>query len=273
MERGELDKLAEDLANNRPNNLVNNGILNLSSCDLDHEGAIVVAGALEKNTTVTTLHLEVNGIESEGAKAIAKSLIKNARDSEREETVTTLDLSDNPIGAEGAEAIGKLLRFSKKLDDLSLAHTGICTGGKTEGLKAIGDGLSVNKTLSSLDIANNEINAGGIDYICKALGRNTTLKRIDFSLNPIGILGLSAIRNVLKANRGKTAITEMLMLQTNPDRSQETAYQQNLVTLVSTVPSIIHLHYQIAIQGVRSAINKNKTKKKVLVNSKSHRRP
>ncbi len=222
---------------------------------------------------MTTLGLRANGIGSEGAKALAGSLIKNARDSEREETVTSLDLSDNGIGSEGAEAIGKLLRFSKKLDFLSLAHTGICTGGKTEGLKAIGDGLSVNKTLSSLDIANNGINAGGISHISKALGINTTLKEIEFSRNPIGVQGLACIFNALKANT-RTAIACMSMNNTNPYPAQETAYQQNLVTFVSKVPSITGLYYHINIQGMRSAIYENKTKKNVLVNNKPpYRRP
>merc|ERR1712137_952357 len=66
------------------------------------DGARALAGALELNTSVTTLDLWDNNIGADGARALAGAL-------ERNTSVTTLHLLMNDIGADGARALAGVL--------------------------------------------------------------------------------------------------------------------------------------------------------------------
>ena len=71
--------------------------LNLEDCHISSEGAVELATALCKNTTLQHLNLGRNpiGEHVEGMTAVAKSVVEN-------ETLTKLDLQDCHISSEGA---------------------------------------------------------------------------------------------------------------------------------------------------------------------------
>ena len=83
----------------------------IKGCSIGYEEAKALATALEKNTTLGSLDLDVNTIGDEGAKALATALEKN-RSLER------LYLYANFIGKEGIDALTSVLEKNKILKDI-----------------------------------------------------------------------------------------------------------------------------------------------------------
>ena len=89
--------------------------------------AVLLAGVLSRNTSVTSLNLSHNAIcgvkygegeyDPSGAAALAQALMGNA-------TLTTLDLYDNNLGVEGGQALAGALEVNSTLVSLSLAGVG-----------------------------------------------------------------------------------------------------------------------------------------------------
>ena len=78
------------------------------------KGLASLAAALKKNSTLTRLDLIYNEIGPEGAVGLAAALEKNT-------TVTSLDLSENRIGDEGAASMAAALEKNYALEVLELA--------------------------------------------------------------------------------------------------------------------------------------------------------
>ena len=95
-----------------------------------------IAEALIQNTTLTTLLLNNNRINSSETIAIAKAL-------ERNSTLTTLNFSYNDLGYHGARAIAETVKINKTLTLLDLRG---CNIG-ADGAKAIAEALKTNTTI------------------------------------------------------------------------------------------------------------------------------
>lgn len=76
--------------------------LNFQDNHLGDKGAISVAAALRKNTTVRVLNLGQNAIGDEGVEALCESLVFNT-------SVRVLDLSNNKIGERGALNLANMM--------------------------------------------------------------------------------------------------------------------------------------------------------------------
>ena len=98
---------------------------------LGDAGSATVAFALEREVSVTTLHLSNNRIGDLGATAIAKALETNR-------TVTNLMLDHNEISNSGAAALAKALEHNKTLTSLSLSSNPIEDAGATALGKVLG---------------------------------------------------------------------------------------------------------------------------------------
>ena len=85
----------------------------LSNHNIGDAGAIALAGALEKNTVLTTLYIGGNNIGDAGAAALAGALKKNT-------VLTWLRLSSNNIGNAGAAALSGALEKNTVLTTLEL---------------------------------------------------------------------------------------------------------------------------------------------------------
>ena len=92
-----------------------------------------IAEALKINTTLTTLLLNNNRINSSETIAIAKAL-------ERNSTLTTLNFSYNDVGYHGAKAIAETVKINKTLTLLDLRG---CNIG-ADGAKTIAEALETN---------------------------------------------------------------------------------------------------------------------------------
>ena len=95
-----------------------------------------IAEALKINTTLTTLLLNNNRINSSETIAIAKAL-------ERNSTLTTLNFSYNDVGYHGAKAIAETVKINKTLTLLDLRG---CNIG-ADGAKIIAEALETNTTI------------------------------------------------------------------------------------------------------------------------------
>jgi len=158
---------------------------------------VVIAKPIAFNTTLTELRISFNGIDDEGAEAIANALKTNA-------ALHHLDLSRNQIREAGAAAISDALRLNATLKTLRMEHNGI----GDVGAKAIGDGaLTVNTTLTSLYLGGNSISNAGATAIGQALEVNSALSRISLSANEIGGPGAAAIAEALKINTALTLLS------------------------------------------------------------------
>jgi Ran GTPase-activating protein (RanGAP) involved in mRNA processing and transport len=156
--------------------------LDLSNNNIGIEGAIAIAGMLEKNKTIKELNLACAGkeIEVDFDNTQKNDLFKLAQGTFEGEK---LDLSNNNIGIEGAKAIAGMLEKNETITELNLA----CAGKEIEvefnddekndlfklaqgtfkeitlllrdnnirdtGAKALADALKENKTITELNLA------------------------------------------------------------------------------------------------------------------------
>ena len=99
-------------------------MLYLQDCHISSEGAVKLATALYKNTTLNALHLNINSIGEhvEGVTAVAKMLVEN-------KTLTWLDLQDGHISSEGAVELAAALCKNSTLKHLYLDHNPIGVEG------------------------------------------------------------------------------------------------------------------------------------------------
>uniref|UniRef100_A0A6B2LE35 Uncharacterized protein n=1 Tax=Arcella intermedia TaxID=1963864 RepID=A0A6B2LE35_9EUKA len=114
--------------------------------ELDDEGAKLLAGAIERNTTLQHLSLIGNFIGDEGGKALANSLLINS-------TLESMDLDRNHIGDIGVKYIGIALHTNTSLNYLD-----ICNNSFTdEGAKFISSSLLINTQINYLNLSNNRL--------------------------------------------------------------------------------------------------------------------
>ena len=144
--------------------------LNLSSSSI---GITVLAAALAKQTTITSLILASDHISGEGATALAKALKENT-------TITTLDLRVNNIGDVGATALAEALKENKTITTLNLVYNKIAHVGAT----ALAGALKENQTITTLNLANNQIGAVGATALAEAIKENKTITTLNLVYNP-----------------------------------------------------------------------------------------
>jgi Leucine-rich repeat (LRR) protein len=142
--------------------------LDLSGQELGDEEALLLAEALKHNTHVKKIKLWGNNIGDRGAAAIA--LVS---------TLEEVNLADNKITAIGCLALSNSF-FIKKLN----------ISGNAIGDKGI-IFFSNNASLLELEAASCDISAIGANDVFE---KNKTLKKIDFSSNPLGHEGVKLLK-------------------------------------------------------------------------------
>ena len=143
--------------------------LRLQNCHISSEGAVELATALCKNTTLRELHLSGNpiGERVEGVTAVATMLVENksltwlglrgchisgqgagelAAALCKNSTLQTVDLDCNPIGVEGASSMSDMLQHNTSLRQLHMRDDSV----GEEGVRQLMNSVKYNQTLSSL---------------------------------------------------------------------------------------------------------------------------
>ena len=168
---------------------MNTTLISLKLCNINNNGAVNIAKAIQMNTTLQTLDMSNNKISDDGVIAISDYLKRNS-------LLEKLNLSKNKITDKGANMIAEALQLNTTLKQLDLSINKIFGDGAT----AISNILITNKSLQELNMSKNEITNKGAKMIAEALQLNTTLKQLDLSINKIFDDGATAISDVLKGN-------------------------------------------------------------------------
>ena len=146
----------------------------------------------DSKCTLTSLWLRDCHISSEGAVELATALCKNT-------TLRTLTLSGNPIGehVEGVAAVATMLVENKSLTHLWLEDCHISGQGAGELAAA----LCKNSTLQGLVLDRNPIGVEGASSMSDMLQHNTSLTWLWLSDNSVGEEGVHQLMNSVKYNQ------------------------------------------------------------------------
>ena len=192
-----------------------------SNAGLSDTGAVYLLGALEHNTTLSTLDVHNCGISSTSRILQIERIMEDRQMNSSFDNllerlldddfrVTGIDLSGRHIGDAGAERLAEALADNTQVRQVWLRDCNISNVGAKalascleqnmaivdlflgknsigdEGLVAISDALAVNNlTLISLELDDNEVGDAGLDAFASALEKNTSVLVASFENNPI----------------------------------------------------------------------------------------
>ena len=162
-------------------------LLDLGSNGIGTDGAKALADSLMHCTNLHTLSLNSNTIGTDGAKAIADCLKHHTN-------LQTLDLSSNKVGSDGAKALADCLKHHTNLQTLYLGSNNI----GSDGAKALADCLKHHTTLQELRLSFNNIGSDGAKALADCLKHHTNLQTLHLVLNNIGSDGAKALADCLK---------------------------------------------------------------------------
>ena len=187
--------------------------LSLESCGLGVDETATVISSLERRSELTSLNLAANVISPSGIASLS-SVFSSAS-----KKLTSLNLASTGLKIEGVKALAQALVNFRSVSDgprlsLNLAHNDI----GDEGVKALdkshskylwqGGGLP---DLFSMQLDDNQISPQGILTLCSLMiknmrVRNTPLKLISLSNNPIGDEGIVYLSKLLFCQSSLTAL-------------------------------------------------------------------
>jgi Ran GTPase-activating protein (RanGAP) involved in mRNA processing and transport len=171
---------------------------------------------LRLNTSLTSLNLGGNWIESVGYQWLAEGLKAHP-------TLTALDLSGSDIKG-AAKWLGELLTHNRVLKNLNLNYSEMNEEACRElalrfshldevkleknaisekGVNWLVQGLTQsNSQLKKLNLMHNTIGSNGCSALCTALKTNSTLQHLDIRFNKIGADASEHVRDMLRVNKG-----------------------------------------------------------------------
>ena len=140
--------------------------LELADCHISSEGAVKLAAALCKNTTLKHLNLSCNpiGEDVEGVTGVARMLAEN-------KTLTKLKLQECHISSKGAVELAAALCKNSTLKYLYLDHNPI----GVEGASSMSDMLQNNTSLEELYLRDDSVGEEGVHQLINSLKHNQTL--------------------------------------------------------------------------------------------------
>eukprot|EP00933_Yihiella_yeosuensis_P036832 TRINITY_DN30654_c0_g1_i1.p1 TRINITY_DN30654_c0_g1~~TRINITY_DN30654_c0_g1_i1.p1 ORF type:complete len:334 (+),score=57.91 TRINITY_DN30654_c0_g1_i1:229-1230(+) len=181
--RGDAVKAGHILGARKVGSSAKSIILNMGYKGLGVQAAKIFAKALTiRGLEVLELDVSGNGIGSEGAEAIAKSLPESLK-------VLKLNVSNNRLGLPGVKAIAASL--PENLEVLSLGFAGIKTG--TAGALALAEALPQTVRELTLDLYGNGIGDDGVAALAKALPETIEYLNVVLLQNSLSRRGLFAL--------------------------------------------------------------------------------
>jgi hypothetical protein len=133
--------------------------------------ASLLAQALTRNRSLTSLNLACNDLFSASAASLAQALMKNTG-------LRILDLENNNVGAAGAASLARALQGNSTLIKLHLGSNKL----GPRGAVPLAEALHINDTLEFLNVWGNELGQEDADGFAKALETNHRL--LDLKLRP-----------------------------------------------------------------------------------------
>ena len=141
----------------------------LQDCHISSEGAVELATALCKNTTLKILRLSGNpiGEHVEGVTAVATMLVEN-------KSLTLLELIDCHISGQGAGELAAALCKNSTLQYLNLDRNPI----GVEGASSMSDMLQHNTSLTRLYMCDDSVGEEGVHQLMNSVKYNQTLREL-----------------------------------------------------------------------------------------------
>lgn len=180
---------------------------------IDKAGIIAIGKSLEKNSTLTSIHIGCNKLYPDGVQSLSESLNKN----------TTLKQLDICCGF--SRFFGETLEIKKSyqlpkdfLKNASCLTTLILTRNRLNdsSIEGLSLNLTSNQTLSILNLYCNNITDFGASKLFNSIRHNTTLTNLDLGCNYIR-LQQSTLDNMLMTN----FTLKRLNLSYNPVQNKE----------------------------------------------------
>ncbi|XP_046975922.1 leucine-rich repeat-containing protein 34-like [Vanessa cardui] len=140
---------------------------------------------LERNSTITELHLQKNQLIGHDMEYLVRGLRRN-------NTLIYLDLCYNRIGDYGAELLGQYLKENPQLILLMIAGNGI----NDTGAIALTSGLPYSK-IRALDVASNKLTDDGIIHLLHTIKKTFYLRFLNLWGNKIGHPSCEIIERML----------------------------------------------------------------------------
>ncbi|KAL5008522.1 hypothetical protein ScPMuIL_014103 [Solemya velum] len=207
--------------------------LDLEGNDIGYEGVKSLVETLADNVYISNLNLSNNNLRSEGAKMVCSllltsNIIESIKLSGKGYTSvqlvdpdlrhgvcfrcciifiigTTADIEalvprvvgGNDFHDADAEIFAKVMKETRTLKELSLAHNGF---GEIAGTE-FGNAIAVNESLETLDLSWNHIRRRSAAAFALGIKENVRLKTLDVSFNGFGAEGAAVIALALNTNR------------------------------------------------------------------------
>jgi NLR family CARD domain-containing protein 3 len=165
-------------------------VLDLRSNDIGPEGALAISSVLPQARSLKRMCLGMNEIGDGGASALAQWLKDDGC------SLEVLDLSENGIEEDGASALATMLLTNKRLRDLNLAFNRVGSNGAS----FIAHALEHNDTLHRLSLRRNNIDNLGAAIFASKLPTMRGLKELVIINNPINQTGSTDLLNGLRRN-------------------------------------------------------------------------
>lgn len=168
--------------------------LRLGINQLGPQGARSIAEVLNL-TLLKTLIIRYNHIGNEGLNHLCIAMQKN-------HTITALHLPSCKITENGADDLSAVLQMNNTLLSLDLRDNFL----ESAGTERIASGLRQNSTLTYLDLNGNSIGDHGVRQLSQALFHNTSLTAVHLDRNVFDRHGLQSLIDVIKVNTTLTTL-------------------------------------------------------------------
>ena len=203
-------------------------VLDITHHDINIEGALIIAKALQGNTSLKELNISHNSLSDDGAIAIGKALrnhdncivtdeeVANNEHNIQSCTLQKLNMSYNNISNDGIVALSDCLKNNSALQKLTISWNNRDTLFVLNSSNTIynlissehfGDietilflALLYQKRTQEIYLAHNNISDDGAESISEYLRTNKTLEKLDISNNKITNHGVLKITDAIQMN-------------------------------------------------------------------------
>eukprot|EP00742_Colponemidia_sp_Colp-10_P008995 GILJ01009775.1.p1 GENE.GILJ01009775.1~~GILJ01009775.1.p1 ORF type:complete len:1345 (-),score=299.15 GILJ01009775.1:208-3891(-) len=164
--------------------------INFENNGLGDNGALMLAAALTKKSSLSSLRLARNNVGFEGCSGIAHCLMNSVTG------ITDLVLDHNAISDEAATELMETLKQTRTVATVSLRDCGL---NEKVGM-AIGECLKVNEVMTALLLDENNLRDAGVKHIVRALRYNRSLLTLHIRKNGLSTAVSTDLRTSLASH-------------------------------------------------------------------------
>ena len=150
--------------------------LNVSGCDINDQGASMIAAVLLETVLLKELDLSNTMLDSTNATTI-NNVLKNSS------SLKIFNMKNNNIGDRAANSIKAVICSNPLLEKINLSYNKLSSTGVLD----IVNKLSVTKNIKVINFSNNSITSDNITDLASALSKCCTLQELNLSYNLLNL--------------------------------------------------------------------------------------